>query len=155
MKVFIFFFSLCFLAVADEKTVLLAKIKHDILLQDGAHLIEEKGHTFLVAVGNSKIKDKSIEAKLHAIKGSQVKAQKAIMVFIHGSEISVTEKLIRKTLTEQTEEGKDIQVKKTRTSTRERQIQEKSDGVLASMKTLGTWREKERYFSAYYFELMN
>ena len=144
---------MCNTLYADEKS-LLDTVKAMPLLQNGANFIEEEGNTYLVGVGRSIIRGTDVQAKINAIKEAQLKAQKAILSFTHGSELTVEEKLIKTSITTKIVVNGSIVINdKKRTKKYEKVIKELGSGILVNLKRLGKWKENGSYFFAFYIKI--
>ena len=159
MKIIVMMRTLCLVCLmcvtlyADEKS-LLEIVKKMPLLQNGANFVEEDGSSYLVGVGKSQIRGEDVQAKINAIKESQLKAQKAILGFTHGTELTVEEELVKTSITTKIVVNGSIVVNdKKRTKKYEKVIKELGSGILVNLKKLGKWKESGSYFFAYYMKI--
>ena len=130
---------------------LLALVKNMPLLQNQANFIEENGTSYLVAIGKTAIKSPSVQDKVNAIKISQVKAQKAILTMVYGSDVQVEEKLSKTTTrTKVVINGKIVNEDTQSIKRYEKTISDIGSGILVMVKPLGKWKENGFYFFAYY-----
>ncbi len=144
----IWFFSITI--YADEHS-LLDLVRNMPLLQNNANFIEENGKIYLVGVGKSVIRGNDAQAKITAIKESQIKAQKAILSLTHGTEMTVKEELSKiTTTTKLVVNGKVIAHDRKQTKRYEQVIKELGNGILVKLKKLGKWKQDGSYFFAYY-----
>jgi len=151
-KVLIFCFSV--LLANSNETQLLETVKNDPVLQSGAHIVNLDNKSFLVAVGKAEISGTDAQAKIRAIKESKIKAQKSILVFVHGSNISYDESRQKRTITTERSALGEVQSQRTTSTVKyERIIQEISDGILTGLKPLSSWHKENSYFSAFFFPL--
>ena len=135
---------------ADEKS-LLETVKKIPLLHNGANFVEDEKSVYLVGVGKSHIRGDDVQAKINAIKEAQLFAQKAILSFTHGTELTVKEELAKTVITTTlVVDGVVVNNDKKRTRKNERFIRESGDGILVNLKKLGKWKESSKYFFAYY-----
>lgn len=149
---FIIWFS-SIVIYADEHS-LLDLVKKTPLLQNSANFIEENGEIYLVGVGKSVIRGNDVQAKVTAIKESQIKAQKAILNLTHGTEMTVKEELNKVTTTTTLViNGEVISNDRKQTKRYEKVIKELGSGILVKLKKLGKWKQDGSYFFAYYVRI--
>ena len=124
------------------------------LLHNGANFVEEDENTYLVGVGKSPIREEDVQAQVTAIKEAQLLAQKAILEFTHGTELTVQEELVKTTKTTQLViNGNLVSNDKIRTKKYEKIIKELGSGILVNLKKLGKWKENNTYFFAYFIKI--
>ena len=149
---FIIWFS-SIVIYADEHS-LLDLVKKTPLLQNSANFIEENGEIYLVGVGKSVIRGNDVQAKVTAIKESQIKAKKAILNLTHGTEMTVKEELNKVTTTTTLViNGEVISNDRKQTKRYEKVIKELGSGILVKLKKLGKWKQDGSYFFAYYVRI--
>ena len=153
MKILLFALLIITTIHADEKS-LLETVKKMTLLHNGANFVEDEKSVYLVGVGKSPILGDDVQAKVNAIKEAQLFAQKAILSFTHGTELTFEEELVKTTTTTTfIVDGIVISNDKKRTKKYERIIKELGDGILVNLKKLGKWKENSEYLFAYYMKV--
>ena len=141
--------SLC----ADEKS-LLKTVKNMPLLHNGANFVEDNKNMYLIGVGKSPIRGNDVQAKVNAIKEAQLFAQKAILSFTHGTELTVKEELVKTTTTTTlVVDGIVVNNDKKRTKKYIQRIRESGDGILVGLKKLGKWKKNNKYHFACYIKV--
>lgn len=150
----LFFICLMGITLYADETSLLEIVKKTPLLHNGANFVEEDNTVYLVGVGKSQIRGEDVQAKINAIKEAQLKAQKAILGFTHGTELTIEEELIKTSITTKIVVNGNIIVNdKKRTKKYDRAIKELGSGILVNLEKLGKWKEDGSYFFAYYMKV--
>ncbi len=154
MKKILFIIWFSSIAIYADEHSLLDLVKKIPLLQNSANFIEKNGEIYLVGVGKSVIRGNDVQAKVTAIKESQIKAQKAILNFTHGTEMTVKEELNKVTTTTTlVVNGKVVSNDRKQTKKYEQLIKELGSGILVKLKKLGKWKQDGSYFFAYYVRI--
>lgn len=139
------------ISLIAKHTELLNEVKNDVLLSEHVSIVSIESVNYLVAVSNSKIEDKTPEAKMKAIKEARMLSQKALMNYIYGTEVSTDETLEKKTVSLKViENGKVVSSKKFKSKKYLKIIKEKGTGLIKNVFNVGKWKSKDktRYFSA-------
>ena len=118
--------------------------KDSFLSQGQTSFIQNENKTYLVSVGVSTIKDKSIISRVNAIKAARVLAQRGLTKFIHSVTLSSEEKLTIITTT--VKEGSKIERKHNEKLIEI--IREQSDGILHNVIEIGKWYKDGTYYYA-------
>ena len=130
---------------------LLNVVKQNELLIDDTGFIKHNNVCYLVSVGVSEIKANTIQAKVKAIKESRLKANKALMNFVHGTEIESEKTLKIEEITTMTvKDGKRTEMSTTEKEEYLELIRSKGSGIIKRTIDIGKWKseDKKEYFYA-------
>jgi len=142
------------LNIQADTASLLATVKKMPLLHNGTNIVKDNDTLYLVGVGESTIKGADILSKVNAIKVAKTLAQKAILSFTHGLELTVDEKLSKTTTnTQLVINNKVITNEAERIRVFERVIHESGSGILVGLESLGKWKEGKKYYFAYFLKI--
>ena len=151
LSIFMFTVLLSFGPLFAGDKELLNVVKQNELLIDDTGFIKHNNVCYLVSVGVSEIKANTIQAKVKAIKESRLKANKALMNFVHGTEIESEKTLKIEEITTMTvKDGKRTEMSTTEKEEYLELIRSKGSGIIKRTIDIGKWKseDKKEYFYA-------
>jgi hypothetical protein len=124
--------------------LLLGEIRHNYsLIETGVSLIRIKGFQYLISIGNARIKNSSDKKMLlRARSAANIKAERGLMEFIHGTDIQIREVLTSKIMVSE-QNGK---IDEESNEDYFEEIKERGDGLIAEVQEIGSWHENQEYF---------
>ena len=135
---------------AADKELLNVVKQNDLLINDTG-FIKHYNVCYLVSVGVSEIKANTPKAKVKAIKESRLKANKALMNFVHGTELESKKILKIEEITTMTiKDGKTSEMSVKEKKEYLELIKSKGSGVIKKTIDIGKWKseDKKEYFYA-------
>ena len=151
LSIFLLTVLLSFGPLFAEDKELLNVVKQNELLIDDTGFIKHNNVCYLVSVGVSEIKANTPQAKVKAIKESRLKANKALMNFVHGIEIESEKTLkIEEITTMAVKDGKKGEMSTTEKEEYLELIRSKGSGIIKRTIDIGKWKseDKKEYFYA-------
>ena len=137
-------------AVADDKSFTSLLKESSYISSETTFITEFEGDIYLVSVGKSEIDGTaSPQSKMNAIEEATLQAQKGIMQFIQGTQVTSIQQLENKSVTIKTiKNGEVISIDKERTKQFLTTVHEEGSGALKKVKKIGRWRDESAYYVA-------